>query len=182
MGVLLEALFRLVDAHQREHLHGAGFGLLLVAVGVQRDGLHQLVADGEHRVQAGHGVLKNDGAAFAAEVFQLLFTPFCNIFPFVKNLSSGDAAVFRQNLHDGVGGDGFAGAGFAHDAENLARLQTEGHAVDRVDLAALVGGEGGVQILHIQNILPVFRFAHGRPLLSVSVSGQRHPADHRPAG
>ena len=29
-----------------EHLHGAGVGLLMVAVGVQQNGLAQLVADG----------------------------------------------------------------------------------------------------------------------------------------
>ena len=146
IGILLHALGGLVHAHQGEHLDGAGLGLGALFVRVQTDGLFQLVADGEHRVQAGHGVLEDDGAALAPEARHLVAVPLGDVLALVLNAAAGDAAVVRQDLHDGIGGHRFAGARLTHDAQHLAGIQVEGNAVDRMHLA-VVGGEGGVQVL-----------------------------------
>ena len=68
-GILLHPLFRLVDVNQPQHFHGPIPGLLLVAAGVQGDGLHQLVADGVGGVQGGHGVLEDNGDLVAPDIF-----------------------------------------------------------------------------------------------------------------
>ena len=55
-------------------------------------------------------------------------------------MAAFDAAVVGQNLHDGVRGDGFAGAGLADNAENFAGVEVKRHAVNRLYLAG-VGAE-----------------------------------------
>ena len=72
-GVLFHALFGLVDVHELEHFDGAFPCLLLVAVGVEENSLHELLADGVGGVKAGHGVLEYDGYAVAAYLLHLLF-------------------------------------------------------------------------------------------------------------
>ena len=58
-----------------------------------------------------------------------------------------DASRVRQDLKDGVGGDGFAGTGFAHDAQGAAPVQIEGQSVDGPYFTG-VGEEGGVKIFY----------------------------------
>ena len=146
-GVLFESLFRLVDADQGQKLRGARLGVPALFVGVEGNGLDDLAADGKDRVQARHGVLEDDGAAFAAKALHLLFIPGREILSLVEDAAADDFAGVGQDLHDGIGGHGLAGAGFADDAEDLAPVKLKVHAVDGLNLAR-VGEEGGVQILH----------------------------------
>ena len=62
----------------------------------------------------------------------------------VKNgLAAFDAAGrLRQQAHDGIRGDGFAGAGFADDAQRFAALDVKGNILHRAhDSGARVEGE-----------------------------------------
>ena len=82
--------------------------------------------------------LENETAeGFHGEVFTHLFA--------VDN----DLAGTGQNLHDGISGDGFAGTGLAHDAQNLAPFQVKGHAVNRIN-STRRGGKGSVQVAHFK--------------------------------
>ena len=144
-GVLLHALFRLVDVDQAQHLHRPVPGLLFIAIGMQGDGLDQLMAYGIGGIQRGHGVLEDDGYLVAADGLHHLFPGAHQLLTVQLDGAADDLAGGGQYLHDGIGGDGFAGAGFAHDAQDFAALEIEGNAVDRSHLAG--GGEkGGMQI------------------------------------
>ena len=141
---------------------------------MQADCLAELAADCEDRVQARHGVLEDDRAAFASEVAHLLFRPRRQILALVKNMSALDSAVVRQNLHHGVCGDGFAGAGLADNAENFAGVEVKRYTVDSLYLAR-VRAERRVQILHAQKIL----FTHGAHLFSFGSNASRRPSPNR---
>ena len=174
IGVLLEPLLRLVDAHQLEHLQRPGLHLLAGPVRVDPDGLAQLAADGKGGVQAGHRILEDDGDPAAAEVLHLLFGVLEDVLPLEEHLALGDAAGVRQDAHDRIGRHALAAAALAHDAQHLAGIQVVGDTVDGPDLAG-VGIEGGVQVLDLQDR----HFAH---IVTSSVSGRKRRADRRPAG
>ena len=144
--ILLHAALRLVDVDEAEHLDRAVPGLLAVAVGVEHDGLHELVTDGVGRVQAGHRVLKDDGNFVAADGLHDLFARADELLPVELDGAADDLAGRRQNLHDAVGRDALARAGLAHNAEHLAALEIERNAVDGLDLAR-VREEGGAQVV-----------------------------------
>ena len=110
---------------------------------MQHDGLHQLTADGIGRIERGHGILKDDGNAVATDGFHHLFAGTDQLLPVELDRAGGDFTRPGKNLHDGIGRDRFARSGFAHDAEHLAPLEEEGHAVNRLYLAR-IGEKGGV--------------------------------------
>ena len=146
-GILLHPLFRLVDVHQLQHFHSPVIGLMLVAVGVQEDCLHQLVPDGIGGIQGGHGVLENNGNLVAADVLHFLFGNTHQLFAVYLNGAGDNLAGFFQNLHNGIGGDGLTGAAFAHNAQDLATIQIEGDSIDGFHFARR-GEEGGMQIVY----------------------------------
>ena len=109
MGILFQSAARLIDADQFQHLPGLFVGLFLADILVMGpDGLCDLVAHRINGVQAGHGILEDHGTVLAAEVFHLFGCIICNIFTFEKDLALGNMAVAVQDLHDGIGGNGFA--------------------------------------------------------------------------
>ena len=96
--ILLQALFRFVDAHQRKHLNRSRPGLFPVAPGVEHDRLHQLIADGKGRRKARHGILKNDGYAVTAN-FSYFFLRRADQLPAVQlDRSAHDPAGMREDL------------------------------------------------------------------------------------
>ena len=64
--ILVDAAVRFGDADQAQHIDGFFPGRLLVELLVQNDGFHDLVADGEHRIQRSHRLLENHGNIIAA--------------------------------------------------------------------------------------------------------------------
>ena len=149
VGILLHALFRLVDIDEAEHLDRAVPRLLAVAVGVQGNGFHQLVADGVGRVEGGHRILEDDRDLVAAHMLHHVLACADELLPVELDGAGDDLARGGEDLHDGIRGHGFAGAGFADDAEHLALVKEEGHAVDGLDLAC-VGEKGGMEILYFK--------------------------------
>ena len=71
--ILLYTLFRFIHAHKGEHFHGTRFRLFAFSVRMKLNRFPKLVAHGEYGIQAGHGILENNGAAFSAELPHLLF-------------------------------------------------------------------------------------------------------------
>jgi hypothetical protein len=53
----------------------------------------------------------------------------------------------REQTHDGVGGDGFAGAGFANNAEGFAALDLEGNILDGANDSG-AGVEGSSEVVN----------------------------------
>ena len=104
------------------------------------EGLGDLPAHGHGGVEAGHGVLEDHADVVAAQSLHLLFRAQQQVFALEPDVAFGDAAVFGQQPQDGLGGDGFAAAGFAHHGHAFAGLHGHVHAADRLDGAA-VGGK-----------------------------------------
>ena len=129
VGILLQALFRFVDAHQRQQLRRPIPGLGAVAAGVQLNGLHQLIAHGVHRVQAGHGVLKDDGDPVAADFPHFAVRQAHQLLALEFDAAAHDAAGMGQYLQNGIRRHAFARSGFSHNAQHLAAVQIEGNAV-----------------------------------------------------
>ena len=100
--VLLHALLGLVDAHEAQHLDRAVPRLLLVAVGVQGDGLDELVADGVGGVQRGHRVLEDDADLVAAHVAHGLLARADQLLAVKLDGARDDLSGGRQDLHDGI--------------------------------------------------------------------------------
>ena len=143
--VLLHALLGVVDADEAQHLDRTVPCLPLVAVGVERDGLDELVPDGVGGVQRGHRVLEDDRDLVAAHIAHDLLARTHELLPVELDGTGDDLTCGGEDLHDGVGGDGLAGTGLAHDAEDLAPIEEEGDAVDGLDLAG-VGEERRMEV------------------------------------
>ena len=69
--IVLEAALGIGDAHQLQQLLGALAGSRLVHVHMLAQRLHDLVAHAEHRVQRGHGILKDEADLGTANGAQL---------------------------------------------------------------------------------------------------------------
>ena len=155
--VLLQAAVRLVDADQLQQLLSAGPGFLLGLFGVQQDDLDDLVADGVHRVQTRHRVLEDDGDLVAADLAELLLGHFVDLVAVEPHRAADQTAGVSGQAHDGIRRDRLAGAGLADDAQHVALVHAEGHAVQRLDLAR-GGEEGQAFVLDFKNF-----FAHVAP-------------------
>ena len=91
------------DAHQREHFHRAGLGHLLGSTGnVDEGDLIQLVADGEHGVQGGHGLLKDHGDLAAADAVDLMNGHIGDVEHLVLHLVEGGAVLIHLARGDHV--------------------------------------------------------------------------------
>ena len=87
-----------------------------------------------------------------------------------------DAAGAIEDAHHGVGRDGFAGAGFADDAERLALLDGDVDVLHRAHDAA-PGGEFDGQVFDIEQ-----RLWRSSSLLTSAAAGRRCRAGRRPEG
>lgn len=77
MGILLEALCRLVYADELEQLLCAVMSLFLALAGVQADNLGYLIAYGIDGVEARHGILKDYRNLVAPDFAAFLFRSSC---------------------------------------------------------------------------------------------------------
>ena len=176
VGVLLQALFRLVDANQLQQLLSACPCLLLVLIGVQADDLHDLVADGVHRVQAGHGVLEDDGDLVAADLAEVLLLHVLDLVAVEPHLAAHQLAGVSGQAHNGVGGDRLTGAGLTHNAQNIALIHGKGNAVQCLYFARR-GEERKAFIFDIKNFLAHFCSPH--QFFSFGSKASRRPSPNR---
>ena len=97
-----------------------------------RRGFDELLADPQVGIERGHGVLENHAHAFAADGAGLGGGAAQEVNAVEHRGTALDAAGRGgDEPHDGVAGDGFAGAGLAHDPEGFPALDAEAHAIDR---------------------------------------------------
>ncbi len=153
----VEHVLRFGDAHQFEHAQrlGARGGTVLVLM--DRDGLGDLVAGGEHGVQRGHRLLEDHrdvGAADAAHrgVGRARQVEHLAVAAAEGHAAVDDpaAAVFHQP-HQRQRGHGLARARFADDGQRLAALDVEREAAHRVD-DALRGREADGEVVDRQHL------------------------------
>ncbi len=98
------------------------------------NGFCDLVADPHDGVEGGHGFLEDDGDLAATEGAEVAVRQ-GEEFAALPADGAGDAGGGAQQSEDGEGGDGFAGAGFADEAEDFAALKGEADAADDVGVA-----------------------------------------------
>ena len=125
------------DSDLLQHLDGAGETILLGQAFMRADRFHDLLANGEDRVQRGHRFLENHCDAGATQTLHRAVGQFQKILSLELDAAAADAGRRAwQQAHDGQRGDAFAAAGFADDAEDFALLQAEGNVFDGGHLAA----------------------------------------------
>ena len=99
--IVLEALLRARDPDLVEQLGRALVGLLAVHAEVHFERLADLPADGEHRVERGHRVLKDHRDLAAADRAQLLVVQRKQVAAAEHRGALGDAAVPREDPEQG---------------------------------------------------------------------------------
>jgi len=82
------------------------------------------MADGMHRIEGGHGLLKDHGEPVAAHAAHLVFRLLQQIFPVEQDLPFRPAH-FRQQPHEGEGGHRFAAATLPDDAKGFSGIQVK---------------------------------------------------------
>ena len=147
--VLLDPLPDARDADQVEHLGGAVHRLLLGHLAVQANDLGDLLADRHRRVQRGQRVLEDHADLVAADVAHALLRERAQFLAIELDAAGGDVAAGRKQVHDRQGGHGLTAAGFADDAERLARLDLEANSVDSVH-DALAQPDLGPQVADVK--------------------------------
>ena len=105
-------------------------------VQVRDDGLGQLPAHGVQRIQRSQRILEHGADLAAAHTAHLLVGQVVDAATAQQDLAGGHAPGRLQQADDGRAGQRLAGAGFADHAQDLARLDREGHVVQRSVRAA----------------------------------------------
>ena len=137
MRVFVEAAFRRGDAHALQSGDGAAAQCARGGAAVMRaHRLGDLVADGEHRIEAGHRLLKDHRDAIAANVAHLRQRQVEQVPTVEHDLTSGDAARWRHQTHHRQRQHRLAAAGLTDDAERAATTDRDVDAIHRRDIAA----------------------------------------------
>ena len=159
VGVLVHAQLRPVDVHFGERLDRlrAGFPVAEARAG-EPNRLDDLVADREHRVQRGHGLLEDHGDVPAAHPHQLLFghveqVPGRNAGLPVESVQHFSVAALGeirgQQPDHGQRGDGLAAPRLADEAEGLPRIDMKARPVHRPHRVS-ADPEPGMQVPHLE--------------------------------
>ena len=111
--------------------------------------LGHLLADGEHRVEGGHGLLEDHGDAVAPDAAHLLLRAVQQVFPLEADLPGDRGLGVGQEAQHRHGGDGLAAARFAHQPQGFAGLEVKAHPGQGPDVAP-GGGEVDRQVPHRQ--------------------------------
>jgi hypothetical protein len=145
-------------AHDVEHALAA---LLRVEVGVNLQHLADLVADPLHRIKRSHRLLEHHGHAGAADRTQIGVRLGGELLALQPDRTGfDDHRVPGQQPHHRLRGDGFAGAGFADDADDLVGADGKVDAAHGVrPVAGALDGDG--EIGNLEN-----GCAHVRPASS----------------
>ena len=147
--VLADTVLRGLDAHAAQHLERALPPLGGRAASVAPKRFLELIADGEHGVQARHGVLKDHGDAPSPQVGHPPFGDLRQLGPVEDDAPAHDAPGSPEQAQQRQHGHALAAPGLADDPQHLAPPQLEGHPADRLHLPNR-GEEGGTQVLHPQ--------------------------------
>src|SRR5258705_2670356 len=103
-----------------------------------QDGLDDLLADGETRIERGHRLLKNHRQPVAAQIAQGLVGHLKQVKTVETDRAGDFSALFRQQAHDSQRGDALSAAAFADPADLRALSHAEVDADDRMTVPAVV--------------------------------------------
>ena len=146
MRIGIDHLLGIGQMHRAHDLEHALAPLLRIERGVDLQHLADLVADPLDRIERGHRLLEHHGHAGAAGGAQLGIRfggEFLALQPHRAGLDVH--RVLRQQAHHRLRGDGFAGAGFADDADDLVGLDLDVDAPHGVrPVAPAVDGNGEI--------------------------------------
>ena len=128
--VAVHALGGVGDADGFEHGEGAGEGVFAGDFLVDEQWFDDLVGDAHVGVERRHRILEDHRDAFAADGAGLGGRAVQQIYTLEHRGAAFDAARrLRDEPHERITRDGFARAGFADDAEDLAAFEVEADAV-----------------------------------------------------
>src|SRR5882757_5880120 len=99
------------------------------------NGLDQLGADGQHRIERGHRVLEHHRERAAAQLAQFLRRQLQQILP-VEHHAAGQLGLLWQKLQDRPRQHGLAATGLADDTERLSGADREIDMIDCPQIAA----------------------------------------------
>ncbi|MNL65381.1 hypothetical protein D3C87_1897090 [compost metagenome] len=102
------------------------------------DGLGDLVADGEDRVEGRHGVLEDHRRGPAAQPHQVVPAGLGHVNAVEPQLGRADFGRGGQEAQQGAAAHRFARAAFAHNAQALALIDGEADAAHGVHRAAIL--------------------------------------------
>src|SRR5438045_3499246 len=112
MWVVVEPLLRARDADKVEELDGALARLALVHLEMKLERFGDLPADGEDRIQAGHGVLEDHRDVVAADAPDLVVVHLQDVLTVEDDRALDDAAGgLRNETHQRERGDRFPASG-----------------------------------------------------------------------
>src|SRR5262249_11867116 len=112
--------------------------------------LHDLLADGQHRIERSHRLLKDHGNSGAANLLQARLRKLRQVLAVEVHRPRFHARRRAgQQPQDRQGSDAFARTGFADDAENLTFVYIEIDILDRDHLAPF-GVECGGEAAYFQ--------------------------------
>ena len=120
-----------VDAHQSQHLLGPSAELAGRHFLVGQDGVLQLRADGQHRVEGVHRALHDHRVAAPADSAELLLVERDHVAAFEAHLSRDDLGRRAEEACDRKQKRRLPATRLTHDAEELARGDLERDAVNR---------------------------------------------------
>ena len=94
--------------------------------------LGDLVADGEHRIERGHRLLKHHGHARAADIAHGFFADLRQVLAVEQDFAACLDAPRRPNeTEQGQRGHGLSAAGFADEPDRFSGVDLEADAVHR---------------------------------------------------
>ena len=176
--IFVDAFFRRGDVDAAQQVDRALARRAPRSAAMAQDGLDDLLADRETRVERGHRLLENHREAVAAQVAQSL-VGYLKQVETVETDRSGDLGrMFRQQAHDGQRSYALAAAGFADQPQRRAIGHAEVDAVDGMRGAAVVAVEEHPQI-------PDFDqrdFRHFCPAMAASIEALMVSRSVMPAG
>ena len=179
MGVLLVPTLGVGDTHLAQHLDGSLFGFLTLQTLVMLNALLDLLADLLQRVQAGHGVLHDHGDLFAADAQPVFLGELGHVTALVHDGTAGDLTVDIQHTDEGLGENGLARAGLAHDGKGLAVVQVQRALADRVQLFA-AQAKGDLHVFGRDNRLSIHVCDSLSHLIKRDCAGRLHPRTRCP--
>ena len=149
MRVVVEALHRVGDRDELQHLPRHPPRLFLRDVLVNPDGLGDLRADFEHGVERRHRLLEDHRDVVAAHVPHLSFGQAGEIAPAEFDGAAGDLSGRGDETHDRHRRHAFPATRLPHERHGLPSPDVEGDVVDGVN-DAVRGEEGGAEVLYLQ--------------------------------
>ncbi len=160
MGIFVDALFRRGNSHPGKGLPGLLQTDLFGELFMEVKDFSDLLSDGVHRIEGGHGFLEDHAHFRAPQAPEHLGGFPDQVFPLKADGALGDAALgFGQQAHDREGGDAFAAAAFTQDAQGAAGFDLQADPVHSLN-QAFGRGEAGCKLRDLQN----FRAVHGQSL------------------